>query len=108
MATIGISSNTEVPCFQVIQLKGYLVSRKVYFQVDIVEDGRYEFSAIKDDVMLTASNLEELLGLITMWEHRGDQGKDWRANHDEHLEYQKVMDDETIVYDKNGNIVEED
>lgn len=106
MVRIGVSSNTTVPCFQVIKSKGYTISANVYYCIDIVEDGTYEFIAEKDGNEFIGDNLEEVLGLITMWEYRGQNQEDWRANHSEHLEYRKVLDD-SVVFDKDGNQVDE-
>lgn len=109
MIRIGISSNTAIPCFQVIKSKGYSISSKIYFIEDIIEDATYEFIAEKDGNEFVGDNLEEVLGLITMWEHRGNNYNNigWRASHDEHLEYRKVLDNSKI-FDKDGNEVDED
>ncbi|HAY5392967.1 TPA: hypothetical protein QA888_002493, partial [Shigella flexneri] len=47
---------------------------------------------------------EELLGLVAMWEVRGN---DWRANLNEINTYQKAIE-ESPFFDKNGNEIESD
>jgi hypothetical protein len=67
------AGNTVVPCLQVLIAKGYAVSH--YFLDLGGEEKRPQWAAEKDNRLFAAEGLEELLGLVAMWEVRGD---DWR------------------------------
>jgi len=85
---IRIAGNTEIPCFSAIKAKGYNVALTHY------KDSEYsDWSAEKDNRLFSATNPVELLGLIAMWEMRGD---DWRAkgrNHPDHAAYDEICSD---------------
>jgi len=116
MVRIGTNSNTIIPCFQVIKSKGYSVSRKIWIKDRHSEfdDSIDEFTAEKDGVMFIGNTLEETLGLIAMWEYRGKDkdnwqaNNNWRANQSEYLEYKKCMDENSRIFDNDGNHVDED
>lgn len=62
------------PCVAVIEAKGYAIS---------LHPGETEvtvWDAEKDGRLFSADSAEALLGLIVMWEQRGD---DWYVNDDE-------------------------
>lgn len=99
---IGISGNTAAPCLQIIQSKGFVVSMSTHLLSDDVWSAVHDYSAEKDGLIFNATNLEELLGLIAMWEHRGDS---WHAKHDEVDVYHKLQDDSPL-YDKDGKVIE--
>ena len=101
---IRIAGNTGAPCLAVIQAKGYKVTLSAQLRSDDTTDiGYYDFCAEKDDLFFSATNLEELLGLITLGENRGDN---WKANDGAYDHYQQLWSD-CILYDKDGNIVKE-
>jgi len=101
---IGISANTAAPCLRIIQSKGFVVSVSTHLLSDDVWSAVHDYSAEKEGLFFNASNLEELLGLIVMWEHRGDS---WHAKHDEVEAYHKLQDDSPL-YDKDGNVIEQE
>ncbi len=99
--TIRIAGNTAAPCLEVIRAKGYKVTMSAQLLSDDISDiDYYNYCAEKDDVCLDATNLEELLGLITLWEMRGEQ---WKTTPNE---YDNLMS-ECVLYDVNGNVVQE-
>ena len=72
--SIRIAGNTSIRCLQAIVAKGYTVTH--YFLGTRPGDwDRPQWDAEKDDRRFSATGVEELLGLIAMWEIRGD---DWR------------------------------
>ena len=73
---IRIAGNTKIPCFSAIKAKGYKVTLTNY------KDSEYsDWNAEKDNRLFSATDLVELLGLIAMWEVRGDS---WRAKDNAH------------------------
>jgi hypothetical protein len=79
------ASNTAVPCLQALITKGYVVSH--YF-LDLGNEKCPQWAAEKDARLFTADRLEELLGLVTMWEVRGD---DWRLKDGEYERYEELV-----------------
>jgi hypothetical protein len=101
--SIGVAGNTAYPCMQAIKAKGYSMSLR-YLLSHYSEGWRQEWIAEKDDRIFWADSSEELLGLIAMWEIRGD---DWHINDGEYELYEQLRDS-AIRYDKEGDIIEED
>jgi len=66
------AGNTYHRALAVVRSKGY----HIYYYPDEDEEGGGNFWAIKDKRDFIASKPLGLLGLITMWEHFGD---DWQA-----------------------------
>lgn len=99
--TIRIAGNTEAPCFFVIKSMGYDVS--IYCN-ELTKDGVeyiWTYEATKDGGIFSATTMQELLGLITLSEKRGDN---WQATATEVEEYFSFRDN-APVYDVNGNEV---
>lgn len=69
--SIRIAGNTQIPALLALRVKGYTL--KKWFMGPGRRDGQYD--AEKDGRTFSATSPEELLGLIAMWEVRGD---DWR------------------------------
>lgn len=79
---IRIAGNTEGPCYFIIKSKG--------FKVEVVhhdEDEYTDYIAIKDDLRISATSMEELLGLITMYEQRTDK---WMMTDEEYDFYSEM------------------
>lgn len=104
---IGINANTSIPCFVVIKSKGYEISAKIYTKKNKDARLQYDFTAKKDNNIFVGTNLEEVLGLITMWEIRGQNNIDWRADRDERFDYDKIID-EAPIFDEDGNPVNDE
>ena len=107
MVRIGINANTSIPSFIVIKSKGYEISAKIYTKKEKDARLQYDFTAKKDNNTFMGTNLEEVLGLITMWEIRGQNNADWRANHDETFDYDKIID-EAPIFDEDGNLLKDE
>ena len=80
------AGNTEVPAFLALQEKGYEVSWKFRSKEEI-KLGKYpklvhnvDFEAKKGNVSFSAYSIVELLGLVAMWETRGNN---WQTKTDE-------------------------
>ncbi|MGY3778171.1 hypothetical protein [Isobaculum melis] len=97
--TIRIAGNTECPCYWAIIKKGFEVT--ISSQLTNVEgsDCRWTYEAQKDDWLFSATTIQALLGLITMWEIRSD---DWRASENEKNTYIEYRG-QTPFYDIEGN-----
>jgi hypothetical protein len=80
------AANTAVPCLQALVAKGYAVSH--YFLDLGGKEKQPTWSAEKDSRLFTAERLEELLGLVAMWEVRGD---DWRLKDGEYERYEELL-----------------
>ncbi len=97
---ISIAGNTMIPCLQSIAAKGYTVTH--YFLGNKPREwDRPQWEAEKDGRLFSATGLEELLGLIAMWEVRGD---DWRLKPGETELYNRLSEAPTI-YDDEGNVI---
>ncbi|EFV8439238.1 hypothetical protein ACX6GQ_002433 [Escherichia coli] len=101
---IRIAGNTAAPCFHVLKNKGYKVTMETHALSDDCLDCVYDWCAEKNGQFFSATSPEELLGLVAMWEVRGN---DWRANLNEINTYQKAIE-ESPFFDKNGNEIESD
>ena len=80
------AANTAVPCLHALIAKGYTVSH--YFLDLGGEEKRPQWSAEKDGRLFTAEGLEEVLGLVAMWEVRGD---DWRLKDGEYERFEELL-----------------
>jgi hypothetical protein len=99
--SIRIAGNTMIPCLNAIAAKGYLI--KHYFLGTSPGDwDRPQWDAEKDNRAFSATSPEELLGLIAMWEVRGD---DWRIKNGESALYDQLVDS-APMFDTEGNIVD--
>ena len=89
---IRIAGNTQIPCYCAIKAKGYEVTVYSY------TDDEYMFwNAEKDNRLFSATNPIELLGLISMWEMRGDKWslKD-KNNPNEIKDYNELRDNAPV------------
>ncbi|VEP17227.1 conserved hypothetical protein [Hyella patelloides LEGE 07179] len=98
---ITTAGNTWNPTLLAIQAKNYKIT--LYLVVD--EDGneKSEYEAEKDGRRFSATSPAELLGLIAMWEVRGDN---WQYNHKTEPNLNEELAELAITYDQDGNIVE--
>ena len=99
---IGIAGNTSIPALLALRAKGYRL-RLDYHRLDRPEVGnpgyRLDYQADCEGRYFSATTPEELLGLVAMWEVRGD---DWRLKPGE-----GTIDDElhaaSRTFDRDGN-----
>ena len=99
--TIRIAGNTRIPCVEVIAQKGYTIRH--YFFGNSHGDGDSPYwNAEKDGCTFSATSPEELLGLICMWETRGD---DWRLKEGEGELYDELIESAPL-YDDDGNVID--
>lgn len=100
--TIRIAGNTGGPALFALRAKGYLV--ELSFLRD--ESGEYaaEYAAAKDGRLFSADTAEALLGLVAMWEARGDG---WRVCTDEERSWRAALEGAARVHDRDGNLVDE-
>jgi len=80
--SIRIAGNTMAPCAAVIEAKGYAISH-YYSEAEVPF-----WDAEKEGRRFSADSAEALLGLIAMWEQRGD---DWYVNDDEWKSFQRHL-----------------
>jgi hypothetical protein len=103
---IRIAGNTQLPCLLALRAKGYRVwldyHRRGSPEV-ASPDFQLDYQAECEGGYFSATTPEELLGLVAMWEVRGD---DWRLKPGE-----GVIEDElhaaSRTYDRDGNEVPE-
>lgn len=99
--SIRIAGNTMIPCLQAIVAKGYKVTH--YFLGDKPGDwDEPQWDVEKDGRRFSATGVEELLGLIAMWEIRGD---DWQLRAGETALYDQLVE-AAPLYDSEGNVVD--
>jgi hypothetical protein len=99
--SIRIAGNTIIPCLQAIVAKGYSVT--TYFLGEKPGDWDHpQWDAEKDGRVFSATGLEELLGLIAMWEVRGD---DWRHNSGEAEVYKQLVES-APMFDSEGKVID--
>jgi hypothetical protein len=80
------AGNTPIPCLQALVAKGYTVTH--YFLDLGGEQKRPQWAAEKDSRLFIAERLEEVLGLVAMWDVRGD---DWRLQEGEEALYETLV-----------------
>jgi hypothetical protein len=98
--TIRIAGNTWNPCLLALREKGYTIS--CWYTLSGKNDYQKNIDAEKDGRHFSATTEAELLGLVAMWEVRGD---DWKTKPGE----PDILDElypSSITYDCEGNIVE--
>jgi hypothetical protein len=101
---IRIAGNTELPCLLALRKKGYRLQLD-YMRLDGPEcaQPRYQldYQAEREGAYFSATTAAELLGLVAMWEVRGD---DWRLKPGE-----GAIDDElhskSRTFDSDGNVL---
>jgi len=100
--SIRIAGNTRAPCLSVLLSKGYQV-RQFYQEND---NGSYDefFEAYKNKGRFSADSPEELLGLVCMWEQRGNSWKELTRN--EYYLLQKLEDD-AITLNEQGEEIDD-
>ncbi len=98
---IRIAGNTLIPSLQALVARGYSV--KHYFLGDAPDDWDHpQWDAEKDGRHFSATSPVELLGLIAMWETRGD---DWQIKDGESPLYHQLIDSAPL-YDNDGKIID--
>lgn len=99
--SIRAAANTMIPALHALRAKGYALS-KWYTCGD---DGGLvaQYDAEKDRRAFSATSPEELLGLVAMWEVRGD---DWHLKAGE-SELWDSLAEAAPVYDSEGNIIDD-
>ncbi|QDU97412.1 hypothetical protein [Lignipirellula cremea] len=98
---IRIAGNTLIPCLQAIAAKGYSI--KHYFLANDPNDWDHpQRDAEKDTRLFSATSPAELLGLIAMWEVRGD---DWQIKNGESALYDQLVES-AAMYDDDGNVLD--
>jgi hypothetical protein len=104
--TIRIAGNTQIPCLLALRAKGYRV-RLDYHRLGGPEvanpDYQLDYQAECEGGYFSATTPEELLGLVAMWEVRGNE---WRLKPGE-----GAIDDElhaaSRTFDSDGNELHE-
>ena len=103
--SIVVAGNTTAPCLAALKKKRYEIF--VSFWLDGKQSSPEDYAptwvAVKDGRRFAGGCVEEVLGLISMWETRGDH---WRASSAEFDDYWNMID-EAPVYreDENGNAI---
>jgi hypothetical protein len=99
-ASIRIAGNTMIPALHALRVKGYALS--VWYTLG--DDGGLvpQYDAEKDGRAFSATSPEELLGLVAMWEVRGD---DWQLKSGEAELYDRLIE-AAPVYDAEGNAID--
>lgn len=82
--SLGTAGNTILPTLQVLTAKGYTITR----DRTPPEDDDPLWVAVKDERRFLAETVESLLGLIAMWESRGD---DWYLKPGEYEQYEHFL-----------------
>jgi len=97
---IRIAGNTENPCLLALRAKGYKLT--LSFTKNREGDYRQDIDADLNGRTFSATTPAELLGLVAMWEVRGD---DWRSKECEPFVFDELYPS-SITYDLEGNIIE--
>ncbi len=105
--SIRIAGNTWIPCLMALRAKGYHV-RLDYLRVGSSDtkslDYQPDYQAECEGASFSATSPAELLGLVAMWETRGD---DWKIRPGE-LELEKEIRDTARTFDSDGNELQDD
>jgi hypothetical protein len=99
---IRIAGNTEIPALLALRTKGF----RVWLEYTKVDDPKSpwhpympDYQAEKDGAYFSATSAVELLGLVAMWETRGDN---WRFKRDEPDILDELMES-AKTFDGDGN-----
>ncbi len=93
------AGNTFNPCLLAIRAKGYEI--KLWFIKHGDDEYMTNWDAEKEGQSFSATTPQELLGLIAMWEVRGD---DWQTGDEPNIFDELYPQSKT--YDSNGNVIE--
>jgi hypothetical protein len=104
---IRIAGNTWPRSLMAIHQKGYAVRNWCVMSKDEKGEENYEhfYEAKKDGRFFSASTPVELLGLIALWETRGDS---WCDVSEEEWAFYNRFEDELRIYDEDGNDILDD
>ncbi len=98
--SIRIAGNTMRPCLWALKAKGYTLS--IVYEKLNDDDYLPGYMAVQGTRRFSATSAEELLGLVALWEARGDN---WRAKPSpEDVAFIDRLIDEAPVYDQNGEL----
>ena len=100
LLSVRIAGNTWNPCLLALRAKGYKLT--LWFAKDDKGNYRMNYDAEKDGRMFSATTWPDLLGLVAMWEVRGD---DWMTKKSEPDVYDELYST-SLTYDNEGNVVE--
>jgi hypothetical protein len=100
LLSVRIAGNTHNPCLLALRAKGYKLT--LWFTKDYKGDYHSDYDAEKEGRIFSATTGAELLGLVAMWEVRGD---DWRTKSSEPQVYDELYPT-SLTYDDEGNVVE--
>ncbi len=104
---IRIAGNTEIPALLALRAKGFRV-RLDYDRIDDPKNPWHpympDYQAEKGSATFSATTAVELLGLVSMWETRGD---DWRFKKGE-ADILKELMEAAKTFDSDGNEVREE
>ena len=92
---IRAAGNTAAPALYALHAKGYAVT--LSYGRDDADGYTAEYEAEKDGCLFSATTPEELLGLVAMWEVRGD---DWRASTDAERAWHATLIDTAPVHER--------
>lgn len=98
---IRIACNTLIPCLQAIKAKGDSI-RHFYLGDGPNDWDHPQWDAEKGNWLFRSTSPAELLGLIAMWEVRGD---DWHIKNGESALYDQLVES-ALMYDRDGNLVD--
>lgn len=98
--SIRIAGNTAGPVLLALQAKGYAISLSYDQRAggELISD----FTAERDGRRFSATNPEELLGLVAMWETHGDT---WHVERGGRDLYNALLA-AALVHDGDGDVVE--
>ncbi|MEU7820527.1 hypothetical protein [Catellatospora sp. NPDC049133] len=99
---IRVAGNTGGPALFALRAKGYRV--ELSYLLDRPGEYTAEYTALKDGRLFSAGTGEELLGLVAMWETRGDG---WRTGTDEERSWHDALMEAATVHDRDGNVVDD-
>jgi hypothetical protein len=100
LLSVRIAGNTRNPCLLALRPKGYKLT--LWFTKDHKGDYQVNHDAQREGRIFSAATGAELLGLVAMWEVRGDDWMTKKSEPDVHDELYPT----SLTYDNDGNVVE--
>lgn len=97
---IRSAGNTYNPCLLALRAKGYELT--LWFTIDRGGEYQSNWDAQLGEQSFSASTPIELLGLVAMWEVRGDN---WQTQSDEPYVFDELYP-ESLTYDPDGKAIE--
>lgn len=100
--SLRIAGNTTIPAVHTLKTKGYTIIH--YYVQNAAGELHGQWEAEKNGYWFSATSPEEVLGLIALWEVRGNE---WQTRPGEREFYDQLVE-LAPIYDLDGRLLQEE